>query len=103
MSLRQAYPVKPSLNDIISLHDFEQVASQTLSKKSWAYISSGSYDNITRDTNLAILRKIWLRPAVMRNVQKVNTKTTLFGCQLDLPIFIAPTLTIPRTFIRRQD
>ncbi|KAF4331815.1 alpha-hydroxy acid dehydrogenase FMn-dependent [Fusarium beomiforme] len=91
MRLRQASPVKPPLRDIINLYDFEQVASQTLSKKSWAYISSGSCDNITRDANLAILRKIWLRPAVMRNVQNVNTKTTLFGCQLDLPIFIAPT------------
>ncbi|XEV04934.1 hypothetical protein FSHL1_010221 [Fusarium sambucinum] len=82
---------KPDLSDIINLDDFERVASQTLPEKSWAYISSGSNDNITRDANLAILKKIWLRPAVMRNVQHVNTKTTLFGCQLDLPIFIAPT------------
>ncbi|OBS20366.1 hypothetical protein FPOA_06738 [Fusarium poae] len=82
---------KPDLSDIINLHDFERVASQTLSEKSWAYISSGSNDNITRDANLAILKKIWLRPAVMRNVQHVNTKTTLFSYHLDLPIFIAPT------------
>lgn len=79
------------LESIINLNDFEKAAAGSLSKKSWAYISSGSNDNITRDANSRFLSKIWFRPAVMRNVGAVNTGTTLFGCKLDLPVYIAPT------------
>ncbi|KAI5459359.1 FMN-dependent dehydrogenase-domain-containing protein [Mariannaea sp. PMI_226] len=87
-------PAKPHLSDILNLHDFEQVASKTLSKKAWAYISGASNDNLTRDANQSFLRRIWLRPSVMRDVGTVSTKTTLFGCNLELPIYIAPTGTV---------
>ena len=82
---------KPPLDDIINLYDFEDVANQTLSKKSWAYIYGASNDNITRDANNALLKRIWFRPAIMRNVGIVNTRTRLFGCDLDIPIYISPT------------
>jgi L-lactate dehydrogenase (cytochrome) len=81
---------KPLLDDILNLNDLEDVARHTLSAKSWAYIAGASNDNITRDANKSLLKKIWFRPAVMRNVESVNTRTRLFGCDLDLPIFIAP-------------
>ncbi|KAM5350830.1 hypothetical protein ACJ41O_007335 [Fusarium nematophilum] len=83
--------IRPPLDNIISLYDFQDVAKTTLTKKAWAYISGASNDNITRDANGALLKRIWLRPFVMRNVGTVNTKTQLFGCALDLPIYISPT------------
>ncbi|KAH7161596.1 putative mitochondrial cytochrome b2 [Dactylonectria macrodidyma] len=83
--------LKPALDKIINLHDFESAAALTLSKKAWAYIQGAANDNFTRDANSAFLNKIWLRPSVMRNVGNVSTKTRLFGCQLDLPVFISPT------------
>ncbi|SPO05425.1 related to CYB2 - lactate dehydrogenase cytochrome b2 [Cephalotrichum gorgonifer] len=82
---------EPSLNDIINLDDFEKAASRTLSKKAWAYISGASNDCITRDANQQMLRRIWLRPAVMRNVSNVDMTTTLFGCRLSMPVYISPT------------
>ncbi|KAH7165257.1 FMN-dependent dehydrogenase-domain-containing protein [Dactylonectria macrodidyma] len=82
---------KPGLGDIINLDDLEAAATKSLSKKSMAFIRSGSNDNITRDANRAFLQRIWLRPNVMRNVSHVNTSTTLFGCKLRLPVYIAPT------------
>ncbi|KPM38013.1 hypothetical protein AK830_g8559 [Neonectria ditissima] len=82
---------KPPLSTIINLHDFETVAALTLSKKAWAYIDGASNDNLTRDANLAFLRRTWLRPAVLRNVGTVNTKSRLFGCSLDFPVYISPT------------
>ncbi|KAH6880518.1 mitochondrial cytochrome b2-like protein [Thelonectria olida] len=85
---------KPPLSDIINLYDFERVASTTLSNKAWAYISGASNDCLTRDANLSFLQRIWLRPAVMRDVGAVSTKTTLFGCNLDMPVYIAPTGTV---------
>lgn len=79
-----------SLDSIINLYDFEEIAQKCLAEKPWAIISGGSNDNITRDVNLSILRKIWLRPAILRDVGKAHTRTRLFGCDLDLPIYIAP-------------
>ncbi|KAJ5586075.1 FMN-dependent dehydrogenase-domain-containing protein [Penicillium hetheringtonii] len=81
---------KPALNDIINLDDFESVAMKSFSPKSWAYHSGAANDCITRDENREFLRRIWLRPAIMRDVSTIKTKSTLFGCNLDIPVFIAP-------------
>ncbi|TWU77426.1 hypothetical protein ED733_006567 [Metarhizium rileyi] len=88
---REEVPSKPPLKDLISMYDFEAVARQSFSNKVWAYINGASNDNITRDINRAVLDKIWLRPAVMRDVGKVSAKTTLFGCHLEAPFYISPT------------
>ena len=79
-----------SLDSVINLYDFEEHAQQTLPEKSWAIISGGSNDNLTREANISMLRRIWLRPAILRDVGRVNTRTQLFGCDLELPIYIAP-------------
>lgn len=62
----------------------------TLSPKSWAYNSGAANDNFTRDANRSFFRHIWFRPAIMRNVSKVNLRSTLFGCDLDIPVYISP-------------
>ncbi|KAM3433605.1 hypothetical protein NHJ13734_006371 [Beauveria thailandica] len=77
------------LSSIISLHDFEASAKSSFSQKSWAYVNSASNDCITRDANIEMLKRIWFRPAVMRNVGTVNTGTSLFGCSLDIPVYIS--------------
>ncbi|KAK1247484.1 hypothetical protein MKX07_002393 [Trichoderma sp. CBMAI-0711] len=82
---------KPALDEIFNMDDFEKAAQLTLSRKSWAYIKGGSNDNITRDANSSMLRKIWLRPKVLRNVGSVTARTSLFGCDLEMPVFISPT------------
>ncbi|KAK0383892.1 hypothetical protein NLU13_7984 [Sarocladium strictum] len=82
---------KPFLDEIINLEDFRRAAQQSFSPKAWAYIAGASYDNYTRDANQEMLRRIWLRPAVMRDVSVVDTTTTLFGCRLSMPVYISPT------------
>lgn len=81
---------KPALDDIINLDDFEAVAKNTFNPKSWAYHSGAANDCFTRDENREFFRRIWLRPAIMRDVSRANTQSTLFGCKLDIPVFIAP-------------
>jgi len=81
---------RPPLSSIINLYDFEEVARRTLTEKSYAYISSGSNDNLTRDANDTLLKRILLRPSVMRDVSAVRTSTTLFGAALAMPIYICP-------------
>ncbi|KHN93835.1 Aldolase-type TIM barrel [Metarhizium album ARSEF 1941] len=87
----EAAPLKPPLEALISMSDFEKAARQSFTRKAWAYINGASNDNITRDMNRDALNKIWFRSAVMRNVSGVTTKTRLFGCDLDAPLYVSPT------------
>ena len=88
---------KPLLDDLINLHDLEEAAKRTLTAKAWAYIDGASNDNLTYRFNNRVLRHIWFRPAVMRGVRYVNMSTALFGCKLDVPIYISPTAAVSVT------
>lgn len=85
---------KTPLSRIINLHDFEAAAKKSFSKKAWAYVNSASNDCITRDGNIEMLKRIWFRPAVMKNVAQVHTGTNLFGCKLDMPVYISAVGTV---------
>ena len=81
---------KPPLEAFINLYDFEDAARSSLPEKSWTFISGASNDNITRDANHDLFRKIWFRPRVMRNVSTVSTKGTMMGSPVSLPVWISP-------------
>jgi L-lactate dehydrogenase (cytochrome) len=81
---------KPPLTTLISAHDFETVASKTVSKKTWAFYSSAATDLITRDANKSCFDRIWFRPRVMRNVRSIDTRTTVQGTDLNFPLFVSP-------------
>ncbi|EXJ64466.1 L-lactate dehydrogenase (cytochrome) [Cladophialophora yegresii CBS 114405] len=81
---------KPPLETFINLYDFEDAARQSLSEKSWTFISGASNDNVSRDANHDMFRKIWFRPRILRNVATVSTKGTMMGTPVSLPIWIAP-------------
>ena len=81
---------KPPLHTLLNTYDFEEVASKTTSKKSWAFYSSAATDLITRDANKGVFDRIWFRPRVLRNVRSVSTKTRILGCETELPLMISP-------------
>ncbi|OJJ44734.1 hypothetical protein ASPZODRAFT_27373 [Penicilliopsis zonata CBS 506.65] len=81
---------KPPLHTLISAHDFEEAASRTASKKTWAFYSSAATDLITRDANKACFDRIWFRPRVLRNVRDVDTRTRMLGIDSPLPLFVSP-------------
>ena len=81
---------KPPLHTIINADDFEQVASRTLSKKTWAFYSSAATDCHTRERNRAFFSRIWLRPRILRNVKHIDTSTSMLGHKIGLPLFVSP-------------
>ncbi|CRG85435.1 L-lactate dehydrogenase (cytochrome) [Talaromyces islandicus] len=81
---------KPPLTTLINAHDFETVASKTVSKKTWAFYSSAATDLITRDANKSCFDRIWFRPRVMRNVRSIDMRTTVQGTDLSFPLFVSP-------------
>ncbi|KAL4079165.1 glyoxylate dehydrogenase [Scleroderma citrinum] len=82
---------RPSLDEIVNLHDFEAVAKAILPPKAWAYYSSASDDEITIRENRAAYQRVWFRPRVLRDVSTVNWSTTILGYKSSLPVYISAT------------
>ncbi|KZT72246.1 hypothetical protein DAEQUDRAFT_809145 [Daedalea quercina L-15889] len=82
---------RPSLTEILNLHDFEAIARQVMSEKAWAYYSSAADDEITHRENHAAYHRIWFRPRVLRNVTNVDWSTKILGHPTKMPIYITAT------------
>ncbi|KAJ9642313.1 hypothetical protein H2199_004693 [Coniosporium tulheliwenetii] len=81
---------KPPLHTLLNAYDFEDVASRTLTKKTWAFYSSAATDCVTRAANAATFDRLWFRPRILRNVRDVSTATRILGCDVGLPLFVSP-------------
>ncbi|KAK3676552.1 hypothetical protein LTR78_003828 [Recurvomyces mirabilis] len=82
---------KPPLHSIINSYDFEKVAAETASKKTYAFYSTAATDCWSRDMNESMYKRIWFRPRVMRDVSRIDTSTTILGNKVNVPLFICPT------------
>ncbi|KAI6247636.1 L-lactate dehydrogenase (cytochrome) [Erysiphe necator] len=83
--------VMPSLEECYNLQDFEAVASGVLKRNAWAYYSSGADDETTMRENNAAFRRIWFRPRVLIDVEKVDCSSTMLGHKVDMPYYITAT------------
>lgn len=81
---------KPPLFTVLSSHDFETVASKTLSPKAWAFYSSAATDLVTDKANRSFYDRIWFRPRVLRDVRVVNTACRIQGIESSMPLIVAP-------------
>lgn len=81
---------KPDLFKLISVHDFEDVARNTLTEKAWAFFSSAATDLVTHHNNSDYYKKIMIRPRILRNVKEICIKRTIMGCESSSPFFISP-------------
>ncbi|XP_070219904.1 2-Hydroxyacid oxidase 2 isoform X2 [Bos mutus] len=76
---------------LVCLTDFREHAREHLSKSTWDFIEGGADDCCTRDENMAAFKKIRLRPRYLKDVSKVDMRTTIQGAEISAPICIAPT------------
>ncbi|KAI0741103.1 glyoxylate dehydrogenase [Earliella scabrosa] len=82
---------RPPLDNVINLHDFENVAKMVLPDKAWAYYSSASDDEITIRENRMAYQRVWFRPRILRDVSVVDWSTTILGQKSTLPVYISAT------------
>ena len=82
---------KTPLHNIINLYDFEESVARTGSKKAYAFYSTAATDCWTRDANEQMIKRIWFRPRVMKDVAQVDTSTSVMGIPMKMPLFICPT------------
>lgn len=81
---------KPPLYTIINTYDFETIASQTSTPKTWAFYSSAASDLITRELNRSLYSRIFFRPRTMRDVSNISLQTTILGHPVSSPFFCSP-------------
>ncbi|KAK5442674.1 hypothetical protein LTS15_010881 [Exophiala xenobiotica] len=82
--------VKPDLDTIISIYEFEKVAQTALRPKSWAYISGSTENGLTKTANQDWYQRIWFRPRVLTGVGTVDISTSMFGRKWASPILNCP-------------
>ncbi|KAH8587600.1 FMN-dependent dehydrogenase-domain-containing protein [Bisporella sp. PMI_857] len=81
----------PILEQCYNLMDFESVARRVMKKTAWAYYSSGADDEITLRENHSAFHKIWFRPRILVDVEKVDFSTTMLGTKVDIPFYVTAT------------
>ncbi|KAI4276671.1 MAG: hypothetical protein LQ337_002343 [Flavoplaca oasis] len=81
----------PILEQCYNLMDFEAVARRVMKKTAWAYYSSGADDEITMRENHSAYHKIWFRPRVLVDVEKIDLSTKMLGSKVDIPFYVTAT------------
>jgi len=90
-ALRAQNGQRVSLDSLLSLFDFEAAARGRISHGAWERISGGAADEITLRWNREAYDKIRLKPRILVDVSRLDTRVTLFGQEMPFPILLAPT------------
>jgi 4-hydroxymandelate oxidase len=80
-----------NLEKYLSLFDFQDEAQKRIPHAVWERVMGASADELTMRWNHEAYEKIRLKPRVLVDVSKIDTRVTLFGQQMPFPIVLAPT------------
>ena len=75
---------------ISSAADYRAAARRKLPRFLFDYIDGGAYAEHTLRANSSDLADISLRQRILRNVDNLSLKTTLFGQELAMPVVLSP-------------
>ncbi|HMO75221.1 MAG TPA: alpha-hydroxy-acid oxidizing protein, partial [Sphingopyxis sp.] len=79
------------LTDCHNIDDFRLLAKRRLPWPVFDYIDGAADDEVTRRRNREAFDQCDLIPRVLAGVETVDMKTTLFGRELSMPLFLSPT------------
>ncbi|HWZ58901.1 MAG TPA: alpha-hydroxy acid oxidase [Gemmatimonadaceae bacterium] len=77
--------------EAVSVDDFEAIARQSLPGPVYDYVAGAAADELTLRANRDAYARIRLRPRVLVDVSRLDTRANLFGQELPFPALIAPT------------
>jgi L-lactate dehydrogenase (cytochrome) len=81
----------PPLEECFNLLDFEALARRVMKKTAWAYYSSAADDELTMRENRSAFQKVWFRPRILVDVEKIDMTTTMLGAKVDIPFYVTAT------------
>ena len=90
-ALRLGAQEKTNLDALLSLFDFQAEAQKHISHGAWERIMGASADEITMRWNHEAYEHIRLKPRILVDVSKVDTRVKLLGREIPFPIVLAPT------------
>jgi isopentenyl diphosphate isomerase/L-lactate dehydrogenase-like FMN-dependent dehydrogenase len=73
-----------------TLHEIVRAAHANLNRNVWDYLIGGSETETSLARNRQAIDSIGFRPRVLCDVSKIDTRTTLFGKPLRIPVVMAP-------------
>ena len=79
-----------AMQTITCVEDLREVYKQRVPKMFIDYAESGSYSEQTLQWNREDLQKIRLKQKILTDVSKRDTKTTIAGKQVNVPLILAP-------------
>lgn len=75
----------------INVFEYEILAKERMNPVYWDFYAGGSDDEITMRANQADFARIRLRPRMLADVTQCNTRTSVLGLPVQMPILVAPT------------
>lgn len=75
----------------INLYDYEKIAQERLAPSYWDFFHGGSDDEVLLRESRAAYERIKLRPRVLVDVSDIDTRATVLGTPVEMPILVAPT------------
>jgi len=79
------------LDDCFNSQDFARVARSRLPGSLYHYIEGGADDELTVRANTRAFERHHLVPRQLRDIRQVDMRRRVFGCDLQWPVFMAPT------------
>src|SRR5258708_16574242 len=80
-----------AIDRLLSIPDYESAAHGRVAPAAWDRIEGGAADEITLRWNRQAYQKIRLKPRVLEDVSKIDTRVEHVGLDLSFPIVLAPT------------
>ncbi|KAJ9591427.1 hypothetical protein L9F63_002033, partial [Diploptera punctata] len=75
----------------VCVSDYERHAFNLLPKNALDYYRSGAGEEFTLSLNRDAFRRLRIRPRCMRDVSRRNLSSTVLGCNVSMPVGVAPT------------
>ena len=88
---QQTAPASRAPEEAVNLADYELLARERISHMAYEYISGGAGDEHTLRWNREAFDRLRLRPRILVDVSKLDTRIKLLGRDLPFPILLAPT------------
>lgn len=70
--------------------DYRRLAEKRLPRALFDYIDGGAYGEASLKRNIEDFAALSLRQRVLKDVSKIDTKISLFGCDWSMPVALAP-------------
>jgi 4-hydroxymandelate oxidase len=81
----------PNQAPLACLADYEAAARQRIPHDWWEFYNGAAGDELTMRWNVEAFQRLRLKPRVLVDVSKLDTRITLFGREHPFPILLAPT------------